>query len=541
MFGAGTLLRTSRGQKGEKSADLVRVHRADEIRDRVGWDRWAVMVFAVLSGGDYGKGLQSVGPVNAEKLVRWRGGRLGALMAEMRNDRYGRMMWREELLIALTELRCWVDVPPDFPRELIVRKYRDPKVSTPEQLVELRGLRGGWNKDVNELRLRAFLSERFNFWAKGYIRNVLPMLLARRLSRTQPGAESQNTVLDIQLVHKRRRGGQESPDQDQAKERTISFNPLALTTLDLTFQPEEEDWTRLATKQGPFDPAARVEIELLECVLVNGMGTAWLSEQLSKIPEKASKSSKGKAAASGPPADGISTERENARSQATTPAKGKRKAAEMGADVIATGELKRKRGSELSSPATPVSATPARQVSATPARPVFKLPSAYSAQNAIWQSENAPPTQSPQLPTPMHANTTQGNGPRIPRPSAQASPPSETPTKQNDFPTHIRNARTVFLDRVDAGFMQSPVGAAKDTMPRSRPALPTPRLSLSGDGLAQLPPPASYEEAWRREYEERRTVARECIDLLGNDEGTPSGGKEGGKEKEVVVIDLTDD
>lgn len=56
--GCDYLLRTYRngGRSDAKSKTHVRVHQAKEIHSRTGLDHQGLILFAILSGGDYSKG-----------------------------------------------------------------------------------------------------------------------------------------------------------------------------------------------------------------------------------------------------------------------------------------------------------------------------------------------------------------------------------------------------------------------------------------------------------------------------------------------------
>ena len=266
MFGAKVLIkehRESRGNAGKKSNNLVRIYRADDIERKHRINRQGLVLFALLSGGDYDtKGLPGCGPTAALAAAQFDNGRLGKILCET----------------PLRQLHCFTEslrdyfkmpgtkgvyVPPGYPRDLHVKNYREPKVATVEQAHSLRGLKDGWNKPIEEKKLREFLLPMFNMDTKAYLKHILPLLLVKELVNTTPDSIDKNLVFDLQLVHKRGR------DHDaECLERQITFDPKKCTELNLWNKPDNEDWKE------DFDPTAPVEAEFLEYVLVNALREA---------------------------------------------------------------------------------------------------------------------------------------------------------------------------------------------------------------------------------------------------------------------------
>lgn len=169
-----------------------------------------------------------------------------------------------------------VYVPPGYPRDLHVKNYREPKVSTPEQAHDLRGLKNGWYVPIDEAKLRPFLLHMFNFNTKEYLKHLLPILLTKELIQTTPETLDKNLVFELQMVQKR--GRDHTAD---CLERQVTFNPKKCTELNLWKQPDNEDWPE------EFDPTAPVEAELLEYILVNALGEAEMQrlKQLASQPK----------------------------------------------------------------------------------------------------------------------------------------------------------------------------------------------------------------------------------------------------------------
>ena len=72
--------------------------------------------------------------------------------------------WRAALLATMRLCGKAVEMPADFPDFKALGHYRDPAISTPEQLDNLRGLRQGWERPIDQTKLRVLLRNRFNLW-----------------------------------------------------------------------------------------------------------------------------------------------------------------------------------------------------------------------------------------------------------------------------------------------------------------------------------------------------------------------------------------
>lgn len=266
MFGAKVLIkehREGRGNTAKKSDTLVRIYRADVIEQKHRIDRQGLILFALLSGGDYDtKGLPGCGPMAALEAAQFDNGRLGKILCEtpLRQLHCFTQSLREYFQMPSSRS---VYVPPGYPRDLHVKNYREPKVSTAEQAHDLRGLKNGWYVPIDESKLRPFLLQMFNFNTKEYLKHILPMLLTKELVQTTPETIDKNLVFELELVQKRGRD-----HSAECLERQVIFNPKKCTELNLWKQPENEDWPE------GFDPTAPVEAELLEYILVNALGGA---------------------------------------------------------------------------------------------------------------------------------------------------------------------------------------------------------------------------------------------------------------------------
>ncbi|KAF2436066.1 hypothetical protein EJ08DRAFT_603010 [Tothia fuscella] len=276
MFGAKNLIRFHYLDKGNKkkqpkSTTHVRMWEASKIIEETGLDRENMIMWAMINGGDYdGTGLRNCG-INTSKLAVQAG--LGASLCAASSEA-DLAAWREELCQLFTRKRKDVTVPNEFPSASTLKKYATPKVSSREDLQQKHELfQSIWDGPINEAALRIFLYDKFNFWAKDYIKHVLPILLVKTLALTEEGKERANNFYRLEVVVAKRK----STIIGEQYLRKITFLPANVTTLPHFDKPpddptRQEDWAKKATKAGgPFDPLARVQCEILECILLRGI------------------------------------------------------------------------------------------------------------------------------------------------------------------------------------------------------------------------------------------------------------------------------
>lgn len=259
MFGCELLITNycEAGKGGRKRlSDKVSIYRAEDILQKHDFNQQSFVLFAMLSGGDYNdKGLPNCGPKTAYKVCKRQYGLADSLC---RTDQWSFAGWTSELRDGLRGIGKYVEIPPTFPDYKTLVKYRDPVISTQYELRQRRE----WESPIMEKALRPFLRETFNIWTRGYVKHVCPILLVQNLVKTRHG-KSINDAYEVRPRHKRKtKKSQEEPENPSCK--LITFNALAVSSLDLKNQPPEEDWSVFKTKGEPegFDPAARVECEL---------------------------------------------------------------------------------------------------------------------------------------------------------------------------------------------------------------------------------------------------------------------------------------
>lgn len=174
MFGCTTLIRDYRedGTREAKSTSKVRLYKSEKISQDHGLDQWGLILFVILSGGDYEKqGLPGCGPTAALKAAQHG---LGSILCDAVNA-YQLASWQNRLQdFFQTQARfksIWV--PPTFPRAMVLKNYMHPVVTTSEQLLTFSDQASHrWNRDIEEEKLRTLLAERFNLQDAGYLKHI---------------------------------------------------------------------------------------------------------------------------------------------------------------------------------------------------------------------------------------------------------------------------------------------------------------------------------------------------------------------------------
>ncbi|KAF2825978.1 hypothetical protein CC86DRAFT_37249 [Ophiobolus disseminans] len=271
MFGCTLWLRDDRVVRDKGSKDrskenttknqrYTKVVTAQDLKTHLQIDRQALVLFAMLVGGDYDeKGLPGCGPSLAMKAVK-KG--LGPSLCMCRNQRECDV-WALQLDEFLrTSGGRNTALPIGFPAFKTLVKYNSPKVSSDETLRNNAKLDPGYTRPINELKLLEITSSRFNIWGRLYMNWVCPVLLTRYMS-------IRNSSLPREVVHginliKRTAKKIESGLQDRVFERKLTFSPFGVTSLQKKdFEGERSGYWN-GDKATSFDPDHRVEFEIPE-------------------------------------------------------------------------------------------------------------------------------------------------------------------------------------------------------------------------------------------------------------------------------------
>jgi hypothetical protein len=294
MFGCTMLIRDHRRKdpkktEAKKDIRMVDVFDASRIEQHFGLTRSGILLFVILVGGDYNtKGLEGCGPVAALEAIKHNSGSLadGLWNTPVPIKQRDLNMWALELSDCFCATRRNVSVPPGFPRDLHFKNYNYPKVSSDEQLHDLNGLRRGWSQEIDEVKLRYFFRERFNIWTKGWLKHVMPPLLAKKLMQVTISQGYRDSAVhqsvedpeknEYSIKIRPRRGKATSED---ALESKITFLPHHVSAVDLMNEPQDsqghplEDWQELKGEKGAaFDPSLPIRCEMVDYILVHGLG-----------------------------------------------------------------------------------------------------------------------------------------------------------------------------------------------------------------------------------------------------------------------------
>ncbi|KKY18533.1 putative flap structure-specific endonuclease [Phaeomoniella chlamydospora] len=218
MFGSTITLKnwSSEASRGSHAPTHVDVLSAQEIYEKSGLDTNAMVLVALLSGGDYDtNGVAGFGPGIACEIAKAKEPNFAAdlLTIKARGDQQALSEWRARLNHELQtnenkifKRRHNISVPDTFPDDTILSYYTQPSVSSPEKLEEIERLvTAEWDKEIgfptNIPLLREYTRDNFEWkyksGARKFMRGVAPSLLAQRLRLKQSlsGIVGVNSIL----------------------------------------------------------------------------------------------------------------------------------------------------------------------------------------------------------------------------------------------------------------------------------------------------------------------------------------------------------
>ncbi|KAM0308075.1 hypothetical protein ACHAO8_010341 [Botrytis cinerea] len=173
-------------RSGMKDLDKVVLYRASTIQSKhPGFDREGWLLFVLLRGGDYGKGLHGCGIWMASKVVE-----LGFAkeLCEAMKTSEDLEIWRTKLRKHFVGSNTGVSVPWDFPEKRILGLYQSPSVSSVERLEKLE--ENVWSGRIDEEKLQPFLLEKFDWGIDKYLDYIVPIILAQSLASFDRNGES---------------------------------------------------------------------------------------------------------------------------------------------------------------------------------------------------------------------------------------------------------------------------------------------------------------------------------------------------------------
>ncbi|KAF2033212.1 hypothetical protein EK21DRAFT_109345 [Setomelanomma holmii] len=183
---------------------MVRVVRAEKLKQDHRLRREGCVLFAMLAGGDYDiYGLARCGAATALKAAQ---AGLGLSLCKSKSQEDCERWTANVLLRYFKKEGVTISIPARFPVFQTLQKYNDPKVLPDNVLQRNAELRPDYKHKVDEVELLLITSHRYNTWGKGYMDWVAPTLLTQALAN-QNAAPSHDlaTWHAIELIGKQGR------------------------------------------------------------------------------------------------------------------------------------------------------------------------------------------------------------------------------------------------------------------------------------------------------------------------------------------------
>jgi Holliday junction resolvase YEN1 len=269
MFGSTFTMMNFSNESGSGASGATHVtcyHLSSQGHvSNVSLDRAGMILFAMLSGGDYlPSGVEKCGPGTAAEIAKAKFGEdLLEIIASHPPDLDSQLSeWRERLQYELDSNESGyfankhpaVRIPESFPDPTILEYYAEPKVSTDEEMAVLRHrLKHAWDREIDPLAIRSFAADnldwKYRSGARKVIKNLAEPLVSYRLRRQRPvsGASSGSLAPNcdapwLQKVYKCRA----SFGTDGMTELQIDMLPIDVVGIDLM---AEEPNPPLPTKE----------------------------------------------------------------------------------------------------------------------------------------------------------------------------------------------------------------------------------------------------------------------------------------------------
>lgn len=205
MFGCEVMIRAHKVQN-QRVEDTIRIYRASDFKNRLDFDQDSFLMCAMTAGGDYHEGLHGCGANTAKAVAQMKHGLARRLRFLAQEDVPA---WRQDFIDLVHSKgpdgkRKWrntaLEIPHDFPDIKVLDKYRNPAISSDKECRNLRGLRGGWEKEINHVNLRQFLRDYHNMETPQYLAHFGGVFLVRALTRLEsPNQRKANSIYNIQL------------------------------------------------------------------------------------------------------------------------------------------------------------------------------------------------------------------------------------------------------------------------------------------------------------------------------------------------------
>jgi len=248
-FGCKTLIKfhrevkssTEKGEYIPNSETHFRIFRLDDIENHhSGMDRDGFILHAILNGQP--KYVGDLYNLEAQDVLKIAAMGLGKSLCAASSTQENLRQWATtELAGYLVGPREDLQIPPKFPMWEHLQDYINPVVSTKEALSNLAQPRDPF---LDEKRLFAFLTDKFQWTITKWIKYILPVRIVRSLLATEEGEESRHGYLDLkcdQLKKPASRTDKSTGKKKIPKTRkvTATFLVCRATSID-TSAPEPE-------------------------------------------------------------------------------------------------------------------------------------------------------------------------------------------------------------------------------------------------------------------------------------------------------------
>lgn len=290
MFGSTlTVMNFSKeSSSGTSAATHVDCYRTQDVLGlpkNVSLSRAGMILFAMLSGGDYlPSGVAKCGSKLAGEIAKAGFGEdlLEIVAGDESKVEMRLAEWRDRLQYELEENESGyfqskhkaVRIPDTFPDRTILSFYANPVVSSPEEIERLRQrLANAWDHEIDVLQLRMFVADIFDWkyrsGAKRVVRNLAEPLVCSRLRLRKPvvamqgyGSFVPNADAPIlQRVYKSRM----HYSTDGLSQLQVEIVPIDVVGLDLDAEepnpPPQQGSQQEATEMGDDEEEAEVEAE----------------------------------------------------------------------------------------------------------------------------------------------------------------------------------------------------------------------------------------------------------------------------------------
>ncbi len=201
-FGCKTLIKSHRevisstenGEYVPNSKTHFKIFSLEDIEHiHSGMDRDGFILHAILNGQPTDVG--DLYNLEAQDVLIAAATGLGKLMCVASSTQENLRQWaKTELASYLGAARSNLQIPPTFPIWEHLQDYINPVVSTKKTLSNLPQPRDPF---LDEKRLFAFLTDKFQWTTTKWVRYILPVRIVRSLLTTEEGEESQHGYLDL--------------------------------------------------------------------------------------------------------------------------------------------------------------------------------------------------------------------------------------------------------------------------------------------------------------------------------------------------------